>query len=88
MMEDIIENLAYNKEIYFKVKVTPNAPKTEFKGKMSDGTIKIALAAQPEKGRANKELLDFLANELGVRKYQVEIVGALTDKHKTIKVSR
>lgn len=88
MFEKIVDNLAYNKEIYFKVKVIPNAGKTEIRGKMSDGTIKVALNAQPEKGKANKELLDFLAEEIGVRKYQVEIVGALTDKYKTIKVSR
>jgi len=83
-----IENLANNKEIYFKVRVVPGAPKTEVKGRMADQTIKIAVTAPPENGRANKVLLDFLAKELGVRKYQVKIISGLGDKLKLVKVSR
>lgn len=88
MLEKFIENLANNKEIYFNVKVIPGAQKTEIRDEMADGTIKIALAAKPEKGEANKELTNYLADILGVRKYQIKIVSGLTDKHKLIKVSR
>ena len=88
MLENFIEKLANNKEIYFNVKVIPGAPKTEFREEMSDGTIKIALAAAPEKGEANKELIAFLADILGVRKYQVKIIGGLAERAKLIKVSR
>ena len=88
MLEKFIENLANNKEIYFNVKVIPGAPKTEIREEMADGTIKIALAAKPEKGGANQELTNYLAEILGVRKYQIKIVGGLTDRHKLIKVSR
>jgi len=82
------ENLANNKEIYLRVKITPGAPTTVLKGQMADKTIKIAVAAPPENGRANKVLLDWLAKELEVRKYQVKIVSGLGDKLKLIKVSR
>lgn len=88
MLEKFIENLANNKEIYFKVKVVPGAPKTEIREEMADATIKIALNAQPEKGEANQELINFIAKALGVRKYQVKIVSGLTDKLKLVKVSR
>lgn len=88
MLEKFIEDLANNKEIYFNVKVIPGAPKTEIREEMADGTIKIALAAKPEKGEANRELINYLAEVLGVRKYQIKVVSGLTDKHKLIKVSR
>ena len=77
-----------NKEIYFRVKVIPGAAKTELKGEMADETLKIALAAAPEKGEANKELINYLAEELGVRKYQVKIISGLTDRLKLIKITR
>lgn len=88
MLGKLIENLANNKEIYFKVKVIPGAPKTEIREEMADSTIKIALNAHPEKGEANQELINFIARALGVRKYQVKIVSGLTDKVKLVKVSR
>ncbi len=88
MLEKFIEKLANNKEIYFNVKVIPGAQKTEIRGEMADGTLKIALAAKPEKGEANHELANYLAKGLGVRKYQIKIVSGLTGKSKLIKVSR
>jgi len=88
MLEEFINNLANNKEVYFRVKVLPGAGKTEFLDKMSDGTIKIAVKAAPENGKANQELIKFLATELGVRKYQVKIISGLAERIKLIKVSR
>jgi len=88
MLEKYVEELANNKEIYLKVKVLPNAGETAFMEKMSDGTIKIALAAQPEKDKANQELIKFLATELKVRKYQVQIITGATERVKLIKISR
>ncbi len=80
------EKLANNKVIYLRIKVIPGAPKTEFRGEMADGTLKIAIASAPEKGRANQELVRFLAAELGVRKEQVEITSGLADKAKRVKI--
>ena len=88
MLEKFIENLANNKEIYFNVKVIVGAPKTEVREEMADGTIKVAVAAQPEKGEANQELINYLAKILEVRKYQVKIISGLTERTKLVKVSR
>lgn len=88
MLEKFIENLANNKEIYFNVKVITGAPKTELREEMADGTIKIALSAQPEKGEANQELVNYLAKVIGVRKYQVKIISGLTERTKLVKISR
>lgn len=88
MFDKLIENLANNKEIHFKVKVIPGAPKTELREEMADGTIKVALAAKPENGEANQELINYLAKLLEVRKYQVKIISGLTERIKLVKVSR
>jgi uncharacterized protein len=56
-----------------RVKVIPRAAKTEIVGTMSDGTLKIKIAAPPEKGKANDELVRFLAEHYKVK--NVEIVS-------------
>lgn len=81
------EKLAKNSQIYLKIKVIPGAPKSEFRGEMADGTLKIAITAAPEKGRANQELARFLSAELGIRKEQIEITAGLTDKVKRIRIT-
>jgi uncharacterized protein len=43
-----------------RVKVIPRSAKTEIVGAMADGTLKIKVAAPPEKGKANDELIRFL----------------------------
>jgi uncharacterized protein (TIGR00251 family) len=48
-----------------RVKVIPRSPKTEIVGEMSDGTLKIKIAAPPEQGRANDALCAFLSKHYG-----------------------
>ncbi len=55
---------------------------------MTDGTLKIAVAAAPEKGKANQALIAFIATEMGLRKYQVKIISGVAERLKLIKVSR
>lgn len=88
ILDEYLENLANNKEIFLKVKVLPGVGKTAFVGAMADGAIKIGVAAQADKGKANLELIKFLAIELGVYKYQIKIISGLTERIKLIKVSR
>jgi uncharacterized protein len=73
---------------YIRVKVIPGAPKTEIKGEMADGTIKIAVAAAPEKGRANAELLDFMSREFGAAKNSATIVSGASSRIKLIKIKK
>ncbi|OGN96868.1 MAG: hypothetical protein A2Y89_01485 [Chloroflexi bacterium RBG_13_51_18] len=55
------------------VKVTPNAGRNEITG-FKDGVLRVRIAAAPEKGKANKELTDFLADRLGIRGASVSII--------------
>lgn len=71
---------------YIRVKVIPNQVKTEFRGEMADGTLKIALQASPEKGKANKELINFLSTELGIVKTEIKIVSGVTSRIKLVRL--
>jgi uncharacterized protein len=66
------------------VKVTPRAPKTEFAGEMSDGTLKIKLAAVPDKGKANAELCAFLQHQLGAAR--AVVVSGQTSQRKLVRL--
>ena len=71
--------------IIFQVKVQPKASRNELAGLYQDA-LKIRLTAPPVEGKANKALIDFLADWLGVKKSQVEIVSGQLSKIKIIKV--
>jgi len=70
-----------------KVKIQPRAGKTESVGVLSDGTIKIKVAAPPEKSKANEELLKFLAAEYRVSKDEIKIISGRAGRHKIIKIN-
>lgn len=60
--------------------------KTEAKEILGDGTIKVDVGATPTKGRANKELLKFLAREFGVIQKKISILSGHGAKIKLIKI--
>jgi uncharacterized protein len=66
------------------VKVMPRARKTEIAGLMADGTIKIRVAAPPVGGAANKVLVEFLSQTLGLPKSQIDIIAGETAERKLI----
>lgn len=70
-----------------KIKVTPRAPRTEFIGEMADGTLKVGVAAPPEKGKANEELCAFLARHYGVERAQVEVISGHSSTRKLVKIA-
>ncbi len=73
--------------ITFSVKARPGAHKTELRDVLEDGTIKVNVAAAPEDGKANAELVDFLAEGLGIPKDHVEIRAGQTSPRKTIRIT-
>jgi hypothetical protein len=90
-MEEIIlarlkEEFNEKRQLYLRIKAIPGAPKTEVKGEMADGTLKIAVAAAPEKGKANQELIRFIAEEFGVPKAAVKIISGAAARIKLVKI--
>jgi len=71
---------------YLRIKVKPKANKNEITETLDDGTIKITIKAAPEKGKANKALIKFLAKKYKVKKSQVKIVSGQTSQIKLIRI--
>lgn len=69
------------------VKIVPKASRTEIVGIEKDGTLKIRLTAPPVEGKANEELITFLAELLGVHPDQLEIVAGHNTREKLISVT-
>jgi uncharacterized protein (TIGR00251 family) len=65
------------------IKVTPNAGRNTIVG-LKDGFLYVKIAAPPEKGKANKELIDFLAEKLAIKKSAILIVKGQTSRYKSI----
>jgi uncharacterized protein len=72
--------------MYIQIKVSPKSRATEFMELMDDGTYKIRLKAAPEKGKANEELIKFLAQELNISKDGIKIISGHTDRKKLLKI--
>lgn len=74
----------------FMVRVAPRASRTAVSGMLGereDAVIKIAVAAPPVEGKANAELIAYLADVLDVPKSRVEVVGGKQSKNKIIRVA-
>ncbi len=65
--------------------VQPRANKTTIAG-MHDGCVKVRLAAPPVDGAANAELVEFVAEQLGVARSRVRIVSGQASRRKVVEV--
>lgn len=68
------------------IRVTPRARKTEITGFREDGSLRIRVSAPPVEGKANKELVKFLAKLLGVSKNKIEIVAGEKSLDKIVSI--
>ena len=67
----------------FRVRVVPRASKNEISGRQGDA-VKVRLTAPPVEGAANQALLELLAEQLGVRKSQIEILSGHSSRDKMV----
>lgn len=67
------------------VQISPGASKNEISG-MVDDVLRIRIAAPPVKGKANKELVDYLSHLLDIRKDMIIIIKGHTSKNKLISI--
>jgi uncharacterized protein len=68
-----------------KVHVVPGARKTAAAG-LHGGRLKVKVAAIPEKGRANEELLAFLARTLKVPRENLHLTSGATSRAKVVAI--
>ena len=68
------------------VRVQPNARKNAVIG-FQDDVLRLKIAAPPVEGKANRELIVFLSEVLGVRKSDISIDKGETARRKTVVVT-
>lgn len=64
-----------------KIVVQPNARKTKILG-LYDNMVKVAIAAPPVDGKANKQVAVFFSEIFGIKKSEVEIVSGAHSRKK------
>ncbi len=67
-----------------QVQIQPGSSKDQIIG-LHNGRLKIKISAPPVDGKANQNLIEFIAKALGVSKSKIEIVKGRTSKLKTLK---
>jgi uncharacterized protein (TIGR00251 family) len=87
-LNEVRAKLAAAGEVTIPVKVIPRAAKSECAGFLDDGSLKIRLAAVPDKGKANEELRRFLAEIFGLTRRDVSIVTGETSPRKLVRLKR
>lgn len=72
--------------VELRLHVYPNAARSELVG-FSEGVWRVRVAAPPLKGKANKELIAFLAQKLGLSKGDLIILKGHTSRNKLISIA-
>jgi len=68
-----------------KVKAVPGASRSEIVGKLGEA-LKIRVAAPPEGGKANREIVDLVAAKLGLSLNQVAVLSGQSSPAKVLSV--
>lgn len=86
MIKKYQEKLNKKGEVYLRIKARPNSSGTKISGILENDTMKIDIKAAPEKGKANKELIKYLAKIFLVSKENVTIISGAREKIKLVKI--
>ena len=70
-----------------KVKAIPSA-KEDSVLELPDGSLKVKLTAPPERGKANKKLIEILSKYFGVNKKAVTIVSGHKSREKLVEIAK
>lgn len=68
-----------------RLKVKPGS-KTDEISREADGMLKIKIKAQPIEGKANKYLVEFLSEVLGISKSKIVVLKGATNQFKTLEI--
>ncbi|NGX34905.1 MAG: hypothetical protein K1060chlam1_01265, partial [Candidatus Anoxychlamydiales bacterium] len=68
-----------------KVKIIPKSKVNQIIGFKED-TLKIRIKASPEKGKANKELIRFIAKRLSISQSRISILSGHTSRIKKLSI--
>jgi uncharacterized protein (TIGR00251 family) len=71
--------------LILKVKVAPRARREGVLGLLGD-SLKVAVSAVPEKGKANQRLLQVLAQALQLPEHRLQLLTGHGDRHKRVRI--
>ena len=83
-MDNALENLSLEPHadgVILAVKGAPGSKKNELRD-ITAGELKVCCTQIPEKGKANRALIEVLAKCLKLRKSQITLLSGETDSHK------
>jgi len=69
----------------YRIKVVPRSSKNQVI-RLDSGVLKVKLMALPVEGRANRALLQVLADHFGVKKSSIRLVAGETSSHKWVEI--
>ena len=69
-----------------RIRVSPGASLSRWLGRMSDGRLKVRIAAAAESGKANAALIEFVARSLGIKKTAVRLISGSSSRDKIVEV--
>jgi len=78
-------------DVVLMLHVQPGAKRTEVAGIHGEGAaarLKVRLAAPPVDGKANAELLRFLASAFGLPRREVQLLRGESSRQKTVRLTR
>ena len=73
-------------KVLLKVRVNPRGSRDQITG-WQDGVLAVKLTAPPVEGAANKACVQFLADQLGVRKSQISLVSGRAKRDKLFEIA-
>ena len=71
--------------IIIDVKIIPSSSRDSMAGSL-EGVLRIKVSAPPEKGKANKSLINFLSKRTGLKNKDISIISGKTNPLKRIKL--
>lgn len=86
-VEALRRRLRAEGRLVLQLKITPKSPQNAWSGTLDDGTLKVRIAAVPEKGRANAELLRFLAQQFDLPLHSVQLITGAASTRKQVRLS-
>jgi uncharacterized protein len=73
--------------LILRVRVSPRCSRNAIAGTLGDH-LKICLTAPPVDGKANRDLVRFLARQCGVPQNQVDLISGATARTKRIRIDQ
>jgi uncharacterized protein len=71
----------HSEGVILPVRAQPGSRKNELRGE-HEGMLKVCVTQAPEKGKANKAVIELLAKSLGLKKSQLQLLSGETSHQK------